>query len=364
MTPTDTIIVRRLQDAAERIPVESKLDAITQTFNIAPSHDPQALPGPAVLVLDPAIQANRPGRSRARLALAAALCAVVVGGLVLSARPNEEPTEIASESTPKAPTGIPEGAPPPGSVAPFVEEPPEWFGRRLEGRRDAAARTGRWVTTAIGLVNDDGMTRSPIIISVTDGTHRGLDGAQTVVVDGDTYQQTQYGQWQTLATTGSPTILASGAVDAALLAEVHRAAQLTISPEGPSVHLIGLPDGYRELIAPQLQAEDVPNRRTLTNAAGDVSINEISDWAQPELAAAATGADYQPVNIGELTGWTGQTDFNPDGPLTFLIWSPSPGLVLEIDTTNSDRTIEELVALAALTHALPITQWDEAVANL
>ncbi len=363
MTNTAAIIAERLRDAAERIPVESRFDAITQAANAPLGQAPDGHPTPTVVVIEPAIQARRPRVHWVRFALVAASCAAIVGGLVVAARPGKEATQVTSEARPVAPIGIPEGAPSPGSVAPIIEEPPDWFGRRQEGRRDGALHTGRWVSTAIGITTDDGTTRFPISVAVTDGSLRGLNATRTVVIDGETFRQIQFGQWQTLATTGQPTIVVSGAVEGSLLAEVHRAVRLVAFPDGPSLQLGDLPDGYSELLPPQLHAEDVADRRTLTNAASDVSITEISDWVEPELAAAATGAEYRPVDIGDLKGWTGQTEFNAFGPIKFLMWSPSPGVVLEIDTTNSDHTFEDLVELANLTRVLPIAQWDEAIAG-
>jgi hypothetical protein len=151
-----------------------------------------------------------------------------------------------------------------------------------------------------------------------------------------------------------------GAVESALLADVLNATTVVATTAGNSLSISRLPTGYVERVAPQLHAEDVPFRRTLTNAAGDVSLNEISDWIVPELAAAASGADYRLVDVNGLEGWTGRTEFNSYGPLTFLVWSPQPGVVFEIVTTNDERSTEELVELATATSVISATEWDRA----
>ena len=81
---------------------------------------------------------------------------------------------------------------------------------------------------------------------------------------------------------------------------------------------------------------------------------------EPLLAAAQTGADLGAVEIGVggEPGWIGRTTAHPDGPLEFLIWSPSPGVVLEISTDDPDRTLRDLVDLAHATSLLPDDEWD------
>jgi hypothetical protein len=63
-------------------------------------------------------------------------------------------------------------------------------------------------------------------------------------------------------------------------------------------------------------------------------------------------ADHRSVAVGELTGWTGLTNFNRYGPMTFLVWSPESGVVLEIVTTDPDRAVDDLVELALLTRVV------------
>lgn len=261
------------------------------------------------------------------------------------------------------PAGIPEGAPPPGSVAPFLETPPAWFGEPVAGEREAADRLGRWESATIGVESGDGQVSSPVSVAVTDGTLRGLEDAEDIVVDGQTLRSLTFNGWRALVTVGEPAVVVSEAVDTALLSDVLSATTVKTTTAGDSLSISRLPAGYAERVAPQLHAEDVPFRRTLTNTAGDISINEISDWVEPELAAAGSGADYQLIDINGVEGWTGRTEFNSYGPLTFLVWSSQPGVVFEIMTTNDERSTEELVELATATSVSSATEWDQAFAR-
>jgi hypothetical protein len=294
------------------------------------------------------------------MATAAIATVVVLAPLMLLGN-RTGPSSTTGDVAP--PVGIPEGAPSPGSVAPFLETPPVWFGEPVAAARPAADRTGRWVSAAIGVEASDGLVSSPVTVAVTDGTLRGLEDAEEVVIDGRTLRSLQIGGWQTLATVGEPAIVISGVVDTALLSDVLNATTVVATSGGDSLAISHLPAGYVERVAPQLQAEDIPHRRTLTNTAGDISINEISDWVDPELAAASSGADYAPVEVNGEQGWTGHTESNPYGPLTFLVWSPQPGVVFEVVTTNDERSTEHLVELATATSAISANEWDQALAQ-
>lgn len=91
---------------------------------------------------------------------------------------------------------------------------------------------------------------------------------------------------------------------------------------------------------------------------GALAINEVSDWGDPLLYAASTGADLTRHDLGSMTGWSGTTTANPHGPITFLVWSPQPGVLLEIDSTNSARSIAGLAELATKTTVIPANEGD------
>ena len=156
-----------------------------------------------------------------------------------------------------------------------------------------------------------------------------------------------------LGTTTSPTLVAAGAVDTAILAEV--LAKTTVTDTG-GVLVLGLselPTDYGVRVHPQVQAPDIDDRPTLANQAGDIAINEVSDWVDPQLSSANSGADYRQVSVNREPAWTGSHDFNSFGTLRFLAWSPEPGVVFEITTASTNRTIEELIELAEASTVLP-----------
>ncbi len=307
----------------------------------------------------------RPGVGIGRLATAAALVAVAVLGLtVVSQRSSTEAIDSAGRvGQPAEPMAVPADAPAPGAMAPIVESPPAWFGEPRAGRRPAADRIGQWVSTAIGQADGTGSVSSPIWIGATTGSLRDLSTANTVVIGAETFHVLDFGtDWRALARLGEPTVVAAGTVDAELLAEVLSSTHAeSRGDEVVALTLSQVPARYTQLLPPQAHAADVANRRTLTNTAGDIAINEISDWVEPQLAAAAAGADYEAIPIGETTGWTGHTDLNPYGPVIFLIWSPQPGVVVEIGSTNPDRSIDDLVDLAETVSLIPSERWDAEV---
>jgi hypothetical protein len=292
------------------------------------------------------------------MAVAAIVTLVVLGPLALPMGRSGTPSSTSDEVPP--PAGIPDSAPLPGTVVPYLESPPAWFGEPVAAERLAADRTGRWVSTLLGVETGDGQVSFPVSVALTDGTLRGLDAAEEVIVGGRALRSLSIGDWQAIATTEGPTIIVSGAVDTSLLLEVLDAVTTGATATGDSLTVSPVPTGYVERVAPQLHAQDFPSRRMLTNADGDTSINEISDWVDPELAAAGSGAEYRLVDIDGAEGWTGRTESNPFGALTFLVWSPEPGVVLEIVTTNSERTTEELIELASATSLISASEWDDA----
>lgn len=300
-----------------------------------------------------------------RVAVAAALLVVAVLGLgVVSQRASTDRVDSAGRGVPLAePLAVPTDAPAPGAVAPIVESPPAWFGEPRAGRRPAADRLGHWVSTAIGQADGSGSVSSPIWIGATTGSLRDLSTAETVVIGTGTFRLLDFGtSWLALATVGEPTVVATGNVDAELLAEVLDSTNVELNgDEVRELTLSQVPPRYTQLLPPQTHAADVPNRRTLTNTAGDIAVNEISDWVDPELAAAAVGVSYEAIPIGETIGWTGRTDLNPYGLVTFLIWSPRAGVVVEIGSTEPGRPLDDLVELAEAVSLIPSEVWDTQV---
>jgi len=87
-----------------------------------------------------------------------------------------------------------------------------------------------------------------------------------------------------------------------------------------------------------------------------LAINEVSDWVDPLLYAAGTATDITRRTVGDTTAWSGTTSERT--PLTVLAWSPQPGVVLEVTTIDNDRPLDDLVALAEATSAIPLADWE------
>ena len=88
--------------------------------------------------------------------------------------------------------------------------------------------------------------------------------------------------------------------------------------------------------------------------------NDIGCTGSCSVATAvASGADVTAVGVGNTSGWTGLWTVDPDRPIPFLTWSPSPGVVFEISTDDAERSGEDLVDLAEATTALEIAAWDD-----
>ena len=190
---------------------------------------------------------------------------------------------------------------------------------------------------------------------MTDGSLRALDRSEAVVVDGHDYRSVRFGERQILASTGRPTVFASGAVDAGTLASVIRGTRTGDTTGGLALELGPLPAGYSRLVAPQRHVEQDPAAgRTLAGTGGQTAVDEVSEWVQPELAAAAGGADYEQVAVGDVDGWTWA-----GGPLRSLVWSPRPGVVVEISSSVPDLTVDDLVDLARQIQLVPAAEWDD-----
>ena len=335
-----TATIARIRDAAERIEVTPDLNGITD-----PTTKLKASPTHAAL------------RLRRGLLAAACLALVAAGGVGIVASqedPDESPTDVGDSSW-QPPTPIPDGAPAPESRAPAVVSVPDWLDDLGPAFRAGNGRSGRWVSTALAVPVAGGYD-DPIQVSVFDGEYNRRGDADTIEIDGQTFETVQVGAWQQLMTTTTPTLVVNGAVPLDRLAEVMSAARITTNGNDFSVALDSVPDGYEVLVAPQVLGDDTQLRRTLASQTAELAINEVSDWVDPLLYASGTGTDIERVAVNGATAWTGMT--NERFPLTFLVWSPEPGILLEITTTDDNRPITDLVALAERTQALPIDAWN------
>ena len=116
----------------------------------------------------------------------------------------------------------------------------------------------------------------------------------------------------------------------------------------------------RQVGGPRLLAVDTIERRSLAGEAGTLSVNEVSDWVDPRLYAATTGADITPTALanGNIV-WTGIVQRDSGVSSTrFIAWAPIAGVVFEIVSTDPRRSIDDLAALASLTEPIPATEWD------
>lgn len=313
--------------------------------------------GPADTTLAGRAARHRGGTVR-RMALAGvAAAAAVVVAIALVVAPDDS-TNIAATGT--ATASVPAGAPAPGELAPHVPAPPAWFGVPAPGVREGAHRTGRWVSLAIG-VEDGSVVRSPIWVAVTDGSLQGLAGASTVDVAGEQYRAFSHGDWQVVAAQDGDdvTVVAAGTADIDTLVGVVESVRVERTPDGPDLSMASLPAGYGPAAFAQRHAEDIAERRTVASADGLTGVNEVSDWVRADLAAAASGADYEQISVDGTEAFTGVTRSSTTGePLRFLMFSPQPGVVIDITTTDPNRTVDDLVELARSVELLPIDQWE------
>ena len=344
VTSHETAIAERLRDAADRIPVDTSalLSIVAGGTRVTRGSRPRR----GALIA---------GAAAAAAALAGAAAVVVVGGL----RSGPD-TVTASSGTlgvcPMAPSDPSACSPSP--VA-HVASPPDWFGTPRSAIRDGAMRTGRWVSMAIGQSPSDGTITAPIRVAVFDGTYTLLDDAEVVTIDRVPLRSVRIEDWQALATMGTPTVLAEGRVDVDTLKAVLDAVDVGDPADGLSLRLRSLPEGYAEIVAPRSLGADAPYHRTLAGEHGNVGITEASDLADPLLAATGAGVDLTAVDLGDgTTGWSGLAASNPDGPVRFLVWSPGPGIVFEIDTYDMHRSDDDVAALARATTAIDPALWD------
>jgi hypothetical protein len=335
MNPTESAVAEELRAAAERIPVDLDL---------------------ATVVTAP--PAGRRRRRPAALALvAAAVAAVVVAAVVRPGTHADTVTTGVGDGRPS----VPVAPAAPGSMAPHVAEPPDWY-EPLGAERTDIQHDGRWVTAAVAEEAGPGELHDPITVAVFDGPYAVLDDAVEVTIGGTTLRSVRvdgWPGWEVLATVSSPTVMVDGHVDRDTLADVLEAVEV-LEPSGAfTFRLSGLPDGYTAIVPPAELAPDGGTRRVLGSETGEVGITDVSDRLDPLRSAAGTGVDLAAVDVGGTTGWTGETESEPAGTIRFLIWSPHPGVVFELDVTDPGRTVDDLVELAEATTAIPVDEWDE-----
>jgi hypothetical protein len=340
VTSHETAIAERLHAAAGRIPVDT---AALQSIETSGTRVPLgARPRRGALIAGTAAGA-----------LAGAAAAVVVVGL------RSGPDTVTASAPAVCPMAPNDQSACSQSPVAHVASPPDWFGTPRSGIRDGGQRTGRWVSMAIGQRPSDGTITEPIRVAVFDGTYTLLDDAEVVTINGVPLRSVRIGDWQALATTGTPTVVAEGRVDLDTLKAVLDAVDVGDPADGLSLRLRSLPEGYVEIVAPRPLGADALYHRTLADEFGDVGIDEGSDWTDPLLAAAGAGADLTAVDLGDgTTGWSGLATDNPDGPIRFLVWSPQPGVVFTINTYDTHRSDAALAALAQTTTAIDPALWD------
>ena len=309
---------------------------------------------------------RRPAMAAAVLVPALVVVGVVglVAALVFGAQLGPGPeAHTAAEPAPPPPTAVPEGALAPGQVAPYLDDPPAWFGQPWPGERPAGHHEGNWVSAAIGIVDAAGGVEAPILVSVTDGSPGEIDGATPIEIDGRPLLVASYDTgWNLVATTGQRRIVASGVVEVAVLAALIDEVWVGPGDGDLAFQLTTLPEGYTTLVEPQVRAADPPGRRTLVAGGGQPGhtvINEVSEWVRADLSAAASGADHQAVAVGDVTGYLATINHISGDVITFLAWSPEPGVVLEISTTDLAVPTQELIELAQRVRLVPVDQWDE-----
>lgn len=292
-----------------------------------------------------------------RLVGAALLLGGVVALIAVVAQRRPATVEVATGSACDAPAPAAAGLGSSRSTTPLpaIVEPPAWFGSPRPAQRQGGQRQGRWTSTAVGLASNDSILQ-PMWIAATDGSLAGLDQATPVEVRGTSYRVLSYGALHIVATTTEPLRLVSGTADITTLAGLLNETSAFVDSNGIILEVGEIPPGFCQLLQPQRHATDAADRRTLASENGGTVINEISDWAHPALAAAATGADLRRVSSGQVEAWTGVTVASTT-PLRFLTWSPSPGTVFEITTYDLDRPLDDLLDLASRTTALPPDQW-------
>lgn len=338
-------VIDRIRAAGDRIEVHPDLEAI--------HHGPTP-------------SAPERGSRGRRVFMIAACVGLTVGAGVTVARWSGPVTADRSAASPStvpvwiAPIPVPPDAPAPGAMLPGIVAAPDWLTPVRAALRDGGQRTGSWVSTALGIPDGEGY-RDPILVSIFDGTSAALDDSVPLAGD-DTIRTTRLGSWQAVFTTTSPTLVVQGEADQSMLLDVLRSSSVVTDMDEFTVSVAPRTDGYIEISAPRLLATDTPERRSLGGAATSALVNEVSDWVDPLLYAAATGADITPVRLADHSiAWSGSIHRNPgESLIRFVVWSPVPGVVFEIVSTDPDRPVTDLVTLADSVEPISATDWDAA----
>ncbi len=304
MTSHETAIAERLRAAADRIEVDADASRVTEA-------------GPTTDVGPPPVRRRR---VLAGMAMAASVAAVVAAVRLV---PDDGTVRTGPPDTAAA---APVGDPSAPSYAAHVASPPDWFGEPRGGFSDFGLRTGRWVSMAIGRESADRDRRADPDL----GLRRAGTGCWTartsVTIDGTPRRSVRLGEWQALATDGTPTVVVGGAVDERTLAAVLDAVEVT-DPSGDfSLRLRSRPEGYSEVVSPRVLGPDQPMRPALAGSirptTGSTTCPTGPTHGWPRWEAAQTSAA---VDVDGGTGWTGVAHGNASGPLRFLVWSPRPG---------------------------------------
>jgi hypothetical protein len=195
-------------------------------------------------------------------------------------------------------------------------------------------------------------------VAVTDGALLPIDGDNEIRVESGSVRSQLIGDYEILfEDIGDREIVVGGQVPHERLLAVLSAVRVVDGVEPWTLQLDRLPAGYSAVVAPRSTGQTAATGRGLAASDGQSALSVTSGWGDPQLAAAATGVAYQRVDVCGTAGWTGRTD-SAEWPVTFLVWSPRPGLVAELDVSDAELTSDDLVALAEGMSLLPVAEWD------
>ncbi len=357
MTTLEAEIAERLEHAASLIHTPSRLPAIT-----AADENQDWFVG-------------RP-KSWERIVAVAALAAITLAGAAFALALDNDAVEVEVAALDEALVTFDLDLPVPdvSELLPVIENPPAAFGEGRRAEREGQQRQGRWTSAAIAKATDDGYEQ-PIVISILRGDAFYLREAtplgenQSSQTLGDLVSFTD-GPWNAIATRTDPMVTVSGAVELSTLLDVLDAmapvgapieapagAPVEAAPSRFSFDTGQLPDGYTLIVEPTALGQDLTPRNVVADDFQAVSINEVSDRANALLAASMGGGRLQIVTVGDATGWAGTYDNDEFGRLRSLIWSPEPGVVLELSVVAERWPLTETVALAEAITMVSPDEW-------
>lgn len=322
--------------------------AITSVIGDIIASSPQPVADPALTT------AFRRGPDRGSptklLATVASFVAVIAGisAIALVDRPERQDWTTDGAGLMIA-TPVPAGWPAPGSVVPVVDRVPFALDPADEATRAGAHRIGEWAAFAIARSDRGGGYSDPITVMIFDGTWSALGSATAFVSGGRDYSSARWNDYEVIVTAAPRRVAVGGTVDRATLLEVMGAVVPDTSQHPYVATLTALPAGY-EVIAPLRELADDPTPRVSAAVGSTLVVNEVSDWVDPLLYAATTGADLTRHDVAGKVAWSGSTRSNEAGPLTFLVWAPEPGVVFEV-VSSEPRPVDDLIALAEATVA-------------